>query len=302
MRVQTAGDRRIFADEIGFIDPVKADKLERSFELPGQAAHDTKRLEIARIEPLGAMEVFDIQTESGEYLSGNLRVHNCFILAVDDTMDSILDWYKEEGLIFKGGSGAGVNLSRIRSSQGAALLRRHGQRAGLLHARRGRVGRHHQVRRGHPPGREDGRPRRRSPRRRGVHRDQGARGREGPGPARRRVRHGPGRQGHRQRPVPERQQLGPGLRRVHARGRAGRQVRPGGPADRGDRRDGGRPGPVPQDGPGGLGLRRSRASSTTAPSTTGTPARNRAGSPPATRAASTSTWTTHRATWPASTC
>ncbi|MFY9863390.1 MAG: vitamin B12-dependent ribonucleotide reductase, partial [Trebonia sp.] len=58
-----------------------------------------------------------IQTESGEYLSGNLRVHNCFILAVDDTMDSILDWYREEGLIFKGGSGAGVNLSRIRSSK-----------------------------------------------------------------------------------------------------------------------------------------------------------------------------------------
>jgi len=41
----------------------------------------------------------------------------CFILAVDDTMDSILNWYKEEGLIFKGGSGAGVNLSRIRSSK-----------------------------------------------------------------------------------------------------------------------------------------------------------------------------------------
>jgi ribonucleoside-diphosphate reductase alpha chain len=44
-------------------------------------------------------------------------VHNCFILAVDDTMDSILEWYREEGLIFKGGSGAGVNLSRIRSSK-----------------------------------------------------------------------------------------------------------------------------------------------------------------------------------------
>ena len=117
VRVQSAGDRRIFADEIGFIDPVKALKLERSFDLPGQVARDTKRLEIARVEHLGAMEVFDIQTESGEYLSGNLRVHNCFILAVDDTMDSILDWYKEEGLIFKGGSGAGVNLSRIRSSK-----------------------------------------------------------------------------------------------------------------------------------------------------------------------------------------
>ncbi len=41
----------------------------------------------------------------------------CFILSVDDTMDSILNWYVEEGTIFKGGSGAGVNLSRIRSSR-----------------------------------------------------------------------------------------------------------------------------------------------------------------------------------------
>ncbi len=40
----------------------------------------------------------------------------CFILSVDDTMDDILEWYVEEGKIFKGGSGAGVNLSRIRAS------------------------------------------------------------------------------------------------------------------------------------------------------------------------------------------
>ena len=41
----------------------------------------------------------------------------CFILAVDDTMDAILNWYREEGTIFKGGSGAGINLSSIRSSK-----------------------------------------------------------------------------------------------------------------------------------------------------------------------------------------
>jgi ribonucleoside-diphosphate reductase alpha chain len=41
----------------------------------------------------------------------------CFILSVDDSMESILNWYREEGIIFKGGSGAGVNLSRIRSSR-----------------------------------------------------------------------------------------------------------------------------------------------------------------------------------------
>ena len=40
----------------------------------------------------------------------------CFILATDDTMDGILNWYREEGIIFKGGSGAGINLSNIRSS------------------------------------------------------------------------------------------------------------------------------------------------------------------------------------------
>ncbi len=40
----------------------------------------------------------------------------CFILAVEDTMDGILNWYREEGVIFKGGSGSGINLSNIRSS------------------------------------------------------------------------------------------------------------------------------------------------------------------------------------------
>jgi ribonucleoside-diphosphate reductase alpha chain len=84
---------------------------------PDMGGSDRALAVVDRIEALGAMEVYDIQTESGEYLSGGLRVHNCFILSVDDTMDSILDWYKEEGLIFKGGSGSGVNLSRIRSSK-----------------------------------------------------------------------------------------------------------------------------------------------------------------------------------------
>jgi ribonucleoside-diphosphate reductase alpha chain len=40
----------------------------------------------------------------------------CFILGVQDTMESILNWYVEEGMIFKGGSGSGINLSGIRSS------------------------------------------------------------------------------------------------------------------------------------------------------------------------------------------
>ena len=41
----------------------------------------------------------------------------CFILDVEDDLRSILNWYAEEGIIFKGGSGAGANLSKIRSSR-----------------------------------------------------------------------------------------------------------------------------------------------------------------------------------------
>jgi ribonucleoside-diphosphate reductase alpha chain len=59
----------------------------------------------------------------------------CFILSVDDSMDSILNWYREEGIIFKGGSGAGVNLSRIRSS--SELLRGGGTASGPVSFMRG---------------------------------------------------------------------------------------------------------------------------------------------------------------------
>ncbi|MFM7089142.1 MAG: vitamin B12-dependent ribonucleotide reductase [Candidatus Paceibacterota bacterium] len=45
------------------------------------------------------------------------QISACFILSVKDDMNSILNWYREEGMIFKGGSGAGVNLSSIRSSK-----------------------------------------------------------------------------------------------------------------------------------------------------------------------------------------
>lgn len=54
---------------------------------------------------------FNVGTSSPQQVSA------CFILSVDDSMESILNWYKEEGFIFKGGSGAGLNLSRIRSSK-----------------------------------------------------------------------------------------------------------------------------------------------------------------------------------------
>ena len=59
----------------------------------------------------------------------------CFILAVEDKMDAILNWYREEGIIFKGGSGSGINLSKIRSS--VELLKGGGTASGPVSFMRG---------------------------------------------------------------------------------------------------------------------------------------------------------------------
>src|SRR5947209_8268085 len=72
---------------------------------------------------------FNVGTASPQQVSA------CFILSVDDEMESILNWYREEGLIFKGGSGAGLNLSRIRSSKG--LLSSGGTASGPVSFMRG---------------------------------------------------------------------------------------------------------------------------------------------------------------------
>ena len=72
---------------------------------------------------------FNVGTASPQQVSA------CFILSVDDTMDSILNWYREEGMIFKGGSGAGLNLSRIRSSK--ELLSSGGTASGPISFMRG---------------------------------------------------------------------------------------------------------------------------------------------------------------------
>ncbi len=73
--------------------------------------HELKYALIHQIFAFNSPVWFNVGTAS------KAQVSACFILAVDDTMDAILEWYREEGLIFKGGSGAGVNLSRIRSSK-----------------------------------------------------------------------------------------------------------------------------------------------------------------------------------------
>ena len=73
--------------------------------------HELKWMLLHQVFSFNSPVWFNVGTASPQQVSA------CFILSVDDSMDSILDWYKEEGFIFKGGSGAGLNLSRIRSSK-----------------------------------------------------------------------------------------------------------------------------------------------------------------------------------------
>jgi ribonucleoside-diphosphate reductase alpha chain len=115
--ISIGSERARFAELIGFVDARKQRKLLESLELRNpKRCPDLREEEIVSIEDLGEMDVYDIQTESGEYLSNNVAVHNCFILSVQDTMESILDWNTKEGMIFRGGSGSGINLSNIRGS------------------------------------------------------------------------------------------------------------------------------------------------------------------------------------------
>ncbi|MEV0729117.1 vitamin B12-dependent ribonucleotide reductase [Polymorphospora sp. NPDC050346] len=92
----------------------KAGEEHGYFALPKDAEifeHELTSMLLNQVFSFNSPVWFNVGTQSPQQVSA------CFILAVDDSMDSILDWYKEEGLIFKGGSGSGVNLSRIRSSR-----------------------------------------------------------------------------------------------------------------------------------------------------------------------------------------
>ena len=73
---------------------------------------------IRRVEPLGVQTVFDIQTESGQYLSNGIIVHNCFIQSVRDDLvgeGGIMDLWTREARLFKYGSGTGSNFSKVRA-------------------------------------------------------------------------------------------------------------------------------------------------------------------------------------------
>ena len=156
----------------------------------------------------------------------------CFILSVEDTMESILDWNTKEGMIFRGGSGSGINLSNIRGSM--EPLAKGGTASGPVSFMRGADSWAGTIKSGgktrraakmvvldvdHPDIREFIWCK-------AKEEDKAA------GAARRRLRHVDRRRGLQVDPVPEREQLGAAHRRLHAGGREGRGLAPDRPRHR----------------------------------------------------------------------
>src|SRR6202521_1961647 len=87
---------------------------DRQHYFAGAADRDTFKAELTHLL-LNQMGAFNSPVYFNVGIEPKPQCSACFILKVDDNMDSILNWYRNEGIIFKGGSGAGVNLSAVRS-------------------------------------------------------------------------------------------------------------------------------------------------------------------------------------------
>ena len=257
-------------------------------------AHELTWMLLHQVFAFNSPVWFNVGTASPQQVSA------CFILSVDDTMDSILNWYREEGLIFKGGSGAGLNLSRIRSSK--ELLSSGGTASGPVSFMRGADASAGTIKSGgatrraakmvvldvdHPDIAEFVETKAKEENKIRVLRDAGfdmdLGGEDIISVQYQNANNSVRVSDEFMRAVESTRQRVP--RSACAPGRPARSSKPSRPVSFSarSRRPRGRA-PTP-------------ASSTTTPSTTGTPARSRAGSTRRTRAASTCTWTTRPATW-----
>jgi len=127
-----------FISCIGFVSKDKIKKLKgqiKEVRSIGRSIGIYRRMTISSIKSLGKQPVYDIQTDTGDYYTNGIRVHNCFILPVEDNMNSILNHTVVEGNIFKGGSGAGINISKLRA-KGEKLSNR-GEASGPISFMRG---------------------------------------------------------------------------------------------------------------------------------------------------------------------
>jgi ribonucleoside-diphosphate reductase alpha chain len=113
--------RDLFRNRVGFVSTEKQSKLAVacSERFPGKRLPAMREEAVIRLEFAGLTRVYDIQTLSGQYLSNNVVVHNCFILSVEDDLvneGGIMDLITREARLFKYGSGTGTNYSKLRAS------------------------------------------------------------------------------------------------------------------------------------------------------------------------------------------
>ena len=225
----------------------------------------------------------------------------CFILSIDDSMESILDWIRREGVIFRGGSGSGLNLSKLRSSK--EQLSKGGYASGPVSFMRGADASAGTIKSGgktrraakmvvldvdHPDveefiwckAKEERKARVLEQAGYDMSLDSARLGVD---------------------PVPEREQLGPRHRLLHGGGGRGQGVEPDRAHRRLRRRDHRRARPPAPDRRGGVAVRRSGRAVRHDDQLVAHAARTPAGSTPRTPARSTCTSTTRRATSPRST-
>ena len=196
-----------------FVDEREAARVQRRAQVPDR--HPTRRVQLAGL----VQHRREGRASAGlGVLHPGRRRH--------DGLDPQLVHRRRHDL--QGWLGCGREPQPHPFEPGAVEGRRHRVRPGELHAWRRRLGRHDQVRWQDAACRQDGHPQRRSSRHRRVHLVQGARREEGACARGRGLRHDARRQGHHVGPVPERQQLGAGHRRVHAGGRRRRRLAPSG--------------------------------------------------------------------------
>jgi len=111
-------ERKKFAEFINFISEDKKEKLKiLNQTVEGKEKSIMSEETVLAIDCIGEEEVYDIQTESGQFCANGVIVHNCFIQSVKDDLvneGGIMDLWVREARLFKYGSGTGTNFSNLR--------------------------------------------------------------------------------------------------------------------------------------------------------------------------------------------
>lgn len=117
LRVFDHASWRVFSDRVNFIQEYKRDRLARGIANVRRPARHRHVPTVVAVEPVGSAEVYDFNVQAASHVAwaNGFAMHNCLILGVDDDMDSIEEGWIIESRTFRGGSGSGVNVSRIRA-------------------------------------------------------------------------------------------------------------------------------------------------------------------------------------------